>query len=246
MYLRASTQNPLGWRPGTQLNGYPTAIHAGPDWKDVMAKHHAVLRAHQQGRDAQQRAQSRRAAMVDAYARGDRTRVIYRSLSGLGLSQINTGAEMVFGSPYVFHFKFDGSGFNPDPVTLTQLLLGDSNFLGAVAALEPGGLRVSFTYNGRPNNSVGNMGLEMQGVLNPTLGFLAKRSYFFFAEGGPSVTASDGTQTPSQTTTPGDLTTPDENSGSGSGPDLPSLLSGIGIGGGIALALGAFLLIRGL
>jgi hypothetical protein len=242
-YFRASTDNPNGWRPGIARMGYlSSGRHRGPDWKDVAAQHDAATRVQQQHRGAVQRATAIRASQVDAYARGDRTRVIYRGLSGLGMTAIDLSGPMTPGAQYVFHFAVTGTvlggASSIDPQSIAAAVATDSNFSSPSAFTEGTGFQVAFTYTGAGSNVAGAAS-EMQGVINSHtfngLGVLANAA-FIAAEGGPSGQPLMTQSNP--VTTPGQQPPPPSNFNFG------TFLSGLGVGGAVALGLGVFLVLK--
>jgi hypothetical protein len=281
-YFRASTGNPLGWRSGVATLGNEIR-HAGPDWKTVAAHHDAAEKAGKQMHRARQRHNDHRMALVDAAARGDRTRVRMARLSGLGLNAIDLSSNMVRGAQYVFHFQKTGVTLGvTDMTALAQTVAADSNFNNVSATDEPNGFQVRFIYNGI-SSTVGAAGGEMQKVINDRsangIGVFAS-AFFTAAEGGPSQTpptakdvANAGgvfTVAPDGTIQFSDGSVYDPGTGlrvnpdgsivtaatsapgaggtqpSGSSFDSNSMLSTIGIGGAVALGLGAVLLIKSL
>lgn len=137
---------------------------------------------------------------------------------------------MVYGAPYVFHFKYGGLGLAPDMNAIAQDIAADSNFQSPVAIAESGGVQVQFIYAGQGSN-VGAAAGEMQNVINNrwTMGFV-NGLYFVGAEGGSA---------DAQTTPPG----ADESSIFG-GSTLRTLGIGVTVGGVIVGGLGAVLLVR--
>lgn len=255
-YFRASTSNPLGWRPGTVRLG--TLNDRAPDWKHAAAMHDHARRVHQARSQAVHHARTRQLMRLDAYARGDRS-----TLKGLAGLDLNT--PMVLGARYVFHFTYSGFGMDPDPINVQDTVTADSNFKTPVAAQEPGGMQVAFIYNGR-GSTVGDAGREMQNILASSSYSLTRKNMLFSsAEGGPvgqaaSPVTTDGTvlQYPDGSvvdTTTGVIynadgtvrstagTAPGAAAGTGSGSSLATFLSGARIGT-IALILGGLYLFR--
>lgn len=227
-YFRASTANPNGWRPGTVRGlGYmSSARQNGPDWKAVAAQHQAATRAHQHHQRQRKRANAHRMAIVDAAARGDRTRVRMPRLSGLG--GIDLSSQLVNGQTYIFHFTWSGLGIAPDMNAISQQIASsDSNFLNPVASAEPGGVRVQFVYNGQGSN-VSAAGGEMQNAIN-TFGLMGIGNGLTFsgADGGPG----------GSLTAPG---APNNNNNNPSSFSWSAFLAGMGlsVGVGTALAVG--------
>jgi hypothetical protein len=267
-YFRASTANNQGWRPGTvQGLGYmSSARENGPDWKTVAEQHAAASRAQQHHHRQRQRANDHRMAIVDAAARGDRTRVRTPRLSGLG-SILSSATQMVNGAQYTFHFKKTGVTLGTtDMGALAATVAADGNFLTPVASDEPNGFQIRFIYNGpgtTGSDNVGNMGAEMQKVINDKnangIGVFSQ-ALFSSAEGGPLLTGGSGTPVfvgpdgivrdasgnviSSNTSNPGDQS---NNNNGGSSFSWPAFLEGMGlsVGVGTALAAGlAFLIFR--
>lgn len=239
-YMRASTANPNGWRPGTVRLGEMRRRHA-PDWKDVVANQDATQRLYNQQQAAARNRALAGMALVDARARGVSLPAIQRRpLSGLGFNFINSSTPIVQGAQYVFHFTYGGLGLAPDMSGLAQSIAADSNFGNPTVSAESGGVQVLFTFNGQvgPGSTVGSYGAEMQNVINSfsNMGFANSLNF-------------SGAELASAATAPGATNTGSIFSSSPSLPSLPSFsltnfLAGLGTGGAIALAVGAVILLR--
>ena len=261
-YFRASTANTNGWRPGTvQGLGYMSSSRQnGPDWKTVAAQHQAATRAHQHHQRQRQRANAHRMAVVDAAARGDRTRVrMPRMLSGLGgLGMLSNSAQMVQGAQYVFHFTGPNTTVAAFSGSLRNQIAADTNFQNPVVTAEPSGMRVTFIYQGQ-GSTIGDAGAEMQNVLRSQT-FFSNGFMFSGAEGGPQIVpGSQGSQVfigpdgilrdangnviSANTSNPGDQS--NNNNGGGSTFDWSSFWEGMGLSAGVgtALAVGLGILI---
>jgi len=252
-YFRADTSNNQGWRPGTVQLGYMSSGRRnGPDWKTVAAQHDAAIHSHRRRQRGLEQAIMARMNAVDAAARGDRTPVRVAQLSGLGA--LSSAAEMVRGAQYTFHFAISSSfwGGNIDANSLRVTIARDTNFSGVSVAQETGGFQVNFTYTGI-RASVAGASNEMQQIIHDAffngLG-LTGSANFVWAEGGPllttdangnSVVATDaaGNVLSAGTSSPGDNSA-DPNSTF----DLGTFISGLGVGGAAAVALGVLLVMK--
>lgn len=242
-YMRASTSNPNGWRPGTVRLGEMRRRPA-PDWKVAVANHAAAQHAYdQQQKSARTRAMAGM-ALVDARARG--VRLPGRRLSGLGLTAIDPNGQLTVGAPYTFHFVVSGTVLGSiDPTTIASAVATDSNFGGPSAAGESSGFQVSFTYMGQ-GATVGSAANEMAGVINSHalngIGAFANAS-FLVAEGGPIGQPLVSAANTNPVTTPGQ--TNQQNSANQSGSfSIANFLAGLGTGGVIALGVGAIVLLE--
>jgi hypothetical protein len=266
-YLRASTANPNGWRPGTVRLG--EMRRPVQDWKVAVANHAAAQHAY----DQQQKASRGRAmagmALVDARARGVRMPVRGRGLSGMG--SLDPSSQMVKGATYVFHFTCAiGLGIGcPSLDSVRNAVATDANFANPSPGLEGnGGMYVAFSYNGQGSNIIQAAG-EMANVIQSNVFGYAR--FVFVSADGPAISSAatviatnpDGTVSLSDGSTvnptTGVVINPDGTTSttsislvgsaapsSGSGLDLTSLFSGLGIGTGtgILLALGAVFLLK--
>jgi len=272
-YVRASTDNPTGWRPQyVRLGAAFAPANQAPDWKAAAAARDAACRRQGFVAAAQQRAQMAHATMIDAHARGDRTRV---RMAGLGcLGTLDLGTQMVPRAQYIFHFTYGGVlGLRVDPIAMQKALAASTNFAGVSAGIDPSGVHVQFTYNGGGNYSLGSAANEMQAALNVySVTGIGTNLVFASADGGPATPArsagalvsqngtisqySDGSVYDSSTGLMSDAAgNIISNLGAGSPPPSDSsssfswenLLSGAA--GGVALTvaagLGLFLLLRG-
>jgi hypothetical protein len=225
-YIQASTDNPLGFRPGTVRLGYlSSGRHHGPDWKAVVAQQNRTAQMYQQRAAVRNRAAAHNADMIDAAARGATSPVLYRGLSGLGFNFVNPSTQMTQGQQYVFHFTWSGLGITPDMSSISAQIASDSNFQNPVAAAESGGVQVAFTYNGQGSN-IASAGGEMQSVIN-TFGLMGIANGLSFS----------GAELLSQSTAPG-ATPPGQQPGSSF--SWSAFLTGLGlsVGVGTALAVG--------
>lgn len=268
-YMRASTANPNGWRPGTVRLGEMRRRHA-PDWKDVVANQDATQRIYNQQQAAARGRAMAGMALVDARARGVRLPV-RGGLSGMG--SLDPSSQMVRGATYVFHFTCAaiaslGIGC-PSLSSVNSAVATDTNFKNPSAGIEGnGGMYVAFTYNGISSNIV-QAAAEMAQVIQSNVFGYAR--FVFVSADGPAIspaatpvsTNPDGTVSLSDGSTvnpaTGVVTNPDGSTStttislasgstpsSGSSFDLTSLFSGLGIGTGtgILLALGAVFLLK--
>lgn len=265
-YMRASTSNPNGWRPGTVRLG---EMRRRPvqDWKVAVANHAAAQHAY----DQQQKAARGRAmaglALVDARARGVRLPVRGRGLSGMG--SLDPSGQMVKGATYVFHFTCAvGLGIGcPSLTAVANAVATDANFKNPSPGLEGnGGMYVAFVYNGQGSNIIQAAG-EMASVIQSNVFGYAR--FVFVSADGPSIssaatvvsTNSDGTVNLSDGSTvdptTGVVTNPDgststpqiNTSGAGnnnsSAPfDFVGFLEGMGTGGVLALAVGLIVVLK--
>lgn len=258
-YFRASTGNPLGWRSGTVTLGNAVR-HNGPDWKTVAAHHDASVRAGRSRHRAMQRANDYRMSLVDAAARGDRTRVRMPGLRGLS-GLLSNSTQMVQGAQYVFHFTGPNLLVSALSGGLRNQIAADTNFSNPVVSAETNGMRVEFIYNGQGSN-IGDAGAEMQNVLK-SQSIFSNGFLFSGAEGGPAtVPGSSGSQVfvgpdgilrdasgnvvSANTSNPGDKSSNDNNN-NGSTFDWSSFWEGMGLSAGVgtALTIGlAFLVFR--
>lgn len=241
-YMRASTANPNGWRPGTVRLGEMRRRPA-PDWKVANANQDAIQGIYNQQQAAARGRAMAGMALVDARARGVGMPIFRRALSGLGLNAINLQGPMVNGFPYVFHFSWGGLGVGVDPNSIASTIAADTNFANPVAAQESGGMQVSFTYAGI-SSTVANAGAEMQTVINDNLTMQSTFTTlaFYAAEGGPATQTTPANPVNS-TTPPGAPPAPN------TGFSLSNLLSSsglasLGIGAALALALGVVLVVK--
>jgi hypothetical protein len=251
-YYRADTSNSQGWRPGTVQLGYlSSGRQNGPNWKDVAAQHDAAIRGQRHRQRGLERALAARMHAVDAAARGDRSRVRMPRLSGLGLNAIDQGSMIVPGAQYAFHFTTPASVtlLGTSAQTIAQAISTDGNFGGVQVATESGGFQVRFIFNGQvgPGSTVGSYGLEMQNVINShALGLLgiSGGASFLAAEGGPAAVSPNPNPT-NPLTSPG-ASDNNGDGGDGSPPtfDLGTFLSGLGVGGAVALGLGLLLVMK--
>lgn len=244
-YMRASTANPNGWRPGTVRLGEMRRRPA-PDWKVANANMSNAQRAYAFQQSAARNRAMAGMALVDARARGVGMPIFRRALSGLGLNAINLQGLIVSGYPYVFHFSWGGLGVGVDPNSLASTIAADTNFANPVVAQESGGMQVSFTFNGQVGSAstVGSYGAEMQNVINnnDTMQATFTTLNFYAAEGGPATQTTPANPVNS-TTPPG--TPPAPNTGFSLSNLLSSSgLASLGIGAALALALGVVLVVK--
>lgn len=208
-YMRASTDNPNGWRPEyTRLSGPGL-----PDWKTVVAVREAQSRQQQQGIAALQRSEMRKLAYYDAVARG----VGLRGLGTLGIGGLALNSAPIQGLNYTFYFQqssFLGiSSGLPGMQALAAQVATDANFgnPSAVTMKDRVTVAVTFTYMQQPGpgTTIGTVGGEMENVIN-TWGLMGLMGLNFVgADGGKAVVAA---QTSTQQ---GDSCSQDSDCGSG-------------------------------
>jgi hypothetical protein len=252
-YFRASTDNPLGWRPNVIRLGNPYSLqHRGPDWKVVVAQRDAAMSTAEQIRTRSQRSARARINANDAHMRGSIVPVRYPGLSGLGF--LPNTAQMVQGAQYIFHFTGPNTLVSALSPALSTQIAADTNFGNPVVSAESTGMRVSFVYQGQGSN-VGDAGGEMQNVLK-SQSIFSNGFLFSGAEGGPVMAVSGGTPVTidnngvlrdangnvisANTSNPGD-----DQQNSSSAFNWTSFLEGMGlsVGVGTALAVGLAVLI---
>lgn len=192
-YVRASTDNPTGWRPqytrlGSELGSVNRML---PDWKTAAAARDRSARLHSAIAAGRQRVAMAQASRIDAHARGDMS----GGLGSLGINPIaDLTAQMVRGAQYVFHFSgaFTLAG-NALP-GIAKKISADTNFLNPVASQESGGIQVNFTYNG-VQSTIAQAAAEMQNVLGTwdPLNPFGIGARFYAAEGGPAISVAGKT-----------------------------------------------------
>ncbi|MBZ5532613.1 MAG: hypothetical protein LAO20_14365 [Acidobacteriia bacterium] len=235
-YMRANTDNPNGWRPGTVRTLGELRRLSHPDWKaSAAAMDHAQRMQHIHAAAARH-AHMIRLTRDDAFARGVHAPV---RLSGLGT--LDPGSTMVIGGNYVFQFNVSCGLFGVcvglATSDIVSALKSDSNFRNVTPTPAPGGgYLISFVYSGQ-GSIVLNAGMEMAKVLSDNI---SNASFTFVSASGPATDAP---------VSPGLVYSDQAPSGSSNPPfDISSLFSGLGVGtvGGIALTIGAIVLIKNL
>ena len=251
-YLRANTDNPNGWRPGTVRTLGELRRLSAPDWKASAAAMDHAQRVHQMRSAAGRHAQMVKLTHDDAVARGLRPArpvVRRRGMSGLGLNAIDLNSGMVPGAPYTFHFTAS-TILGLDPGMIAQSVATDANFLSPTVMQESGGFQVSFIYGGPASDGKGGPGATVQGAASELQSVLGSHAagigvwntvLFRAAEGGLAAGSSPATPVFNPVTTPGQQELQPQPPGTF---NLSTFIAGLGTGGAIALGVGLFLLLK--
>lgn len=192
-YVRASTDNPTGWRPQYQRLGAAYMLaNRMPNWKAVAAQRDAIAQRNAQLVAHHHRLTMAHAAMIDAHARGAQL-PRFRGLSGLGY--LDPGTPMVKGTNYVFHFTCGlvGTVGCPSLLSISKAIATDSNFSNAQASFEgTGGVMVSFTYTGQGSIVINAANEMAQVIQSNVIGYA--RFVFVSADqiAGVTATSADG------------------------------------------------------